>query len=192
MTVIPPDDLLHMYASGIFPMAEGRDGPIALYSPDPRTILDPARLHISHSLAKTVRSRHFEIRISTMFERVMRECAAREDTWISEEIIQSYLALHERGFAHSVEAWLGDTLAGGLYGVAIAGAFFGESMFFTRRDASKVALVTLCSRMTERGMPLLDVQYTTPHLRGFGAFEVSRTEYLRRLDEALRLPVSFL
>ncbi len=191
MTVIPPDDLLNMYASGIFPMAEGRHGSIMLYSPDPRTIINPAELHISHSLAKTVRSGRFEIRINTVFEEVIRRCAARDDTWISEGIVQSYLLLHERGSAHSVEAWQDDALAGGLYGVSIAGAFFGESMFFEIRDASKVALVALCRRMTERGMPLLDVQYTTPHLSRLGAFEVPRLEYLRLLDDALQLPVDF-
>lgn len=191
MTVIPPDELLNMYASGIFPMAERKNGPIMLYSPDPRTIINPVELHVSHSLAKTVRSERFEIRIDTVFEEVMRHCAAREDTWISEGIVQSYLLLHHRGFAHSVEAWRNDQIAGGLYGVSIAGAFFGESMFYEERDASKVALVALCHRMTERGMPLLDVQYTTPHLRRLGAYEVSRLEYLRLLDEALRLPVQF-
>ena len=191
MTVIPPDELLNMYASGIFPMAEGRSGPIMLYSPDPRTIINPAELHVSHSLAKTLRSKRFQIRINTAFEDVIRRCAAREDTWISEDIVQSYMLLNKRGFAHSVESWRNDALAGGLYGVSVAGAFFGESMFFEERDASKVALVALCRRMTERGMPLLDVQYTTSHLRKLGAYEVSRLEYLRLLDQALQCPVHF-
>jgi leucyl/phenylalanyl-tRNA--protein transferase len=191
MPVIPPEELLRMYLSGLFPMAEGRDGPIMLYSPDPRTILEPGRLHLSHSLRKTVRSGRFEIRIDTCFEAVMRYCADREDTWISEDIIRAYVLLHERGQAHSVEAWYQGKLAGGLYGVSIAGVFFGESMFHIQRDASKVALWALCVRMVQQGMPLLDVQYSTSHLLRFGAFEISREEYLERLDVALKLPVRF-
>ncbi|PLX32616.1 MAG: leucyl/phenylalanyl-tRNA--protein transferase [Ignavibacteria bacterium] len=191
MPVIPPDDLLGMYASGIFPMADGRDGPIMLFSPDPRTIIDPAALHISKSLGKTIRAGRFDVRMNTSFENVMRICAEREDTWISEDIIASYVALHERGAAHSVEIWAEGEMVGGLYGVAEAGAFFGESMFHIRRDASKIALWVLCEHMLRRGMPLLDVQYSTPHLLGLGAFEISREEYLKRLDSALSLPVSF-
>lgn len=191
MPRIPADELINMYASGIFPMADGRDGPIMLFSPDPRTIIEPARLRVSASLGKTWRSGRYDVRIDTGFEEVMRRCAAREDTWISEDIIASYVELHRRGHAHSVEAWRDGELAGGLYGVALGGAFFGESMFFHARDASKIALVALCERMNERGMPLLDVQYTTPHLLRLGAFEVSREEYLQRLDAALRLRVRF-
>ncbi len=192
MPVIHPDELLGMYASGIFPMADGRDGPIMLFSPDPRTIIDPARLHVSHTLAKTLRSGLFETRINTDFEAVIRACAAREDTWISEDIITSYMNLHHLGFAHSVEAWCEGSLAGGLYGVSLAGAFFGESMFFVKRDASKVALAALCAHMRAQGMPLLDVQYSTSHLLRLGAFEISRADYLKRLEEALKLPVDFL
>lgn len=191
MPRIPADRLLSLYASGIFPMADGRDGTIMLFSPDPRTIMEPARLVISRSLRRTIRAGLFEIRLDTCFPEVVRACADREETWISEDIIASYLELHARGAAHSVEAWRDGELAGGLYGVALGGAFFGESMFSARRDASKVALAALCDRMVARGMVLLDVQYSTPHLLGLGAFEVSREEYLQRLDAALRLPVSF-
>lgn len=191
MPRIPSDRLLDMYATGIFPMADGRDGPIMLFSPDPRTIIDPERLRMTRSLGKTWRSGRFEIRIDTCFETVMRHCAARKDTWISEDIIFSYVRLHKRGFAHSVEAWRHGCLAGGLYGVALRGAFFGESMFHFERDASKVALVALCERMVRRGMPLLDVQYSTPHLTSLGAFEIGREEYLRRLDAALRVDTRF-
>ncbi|MDT8325576.1 MAG: leucyl/phenylalanyl-tRNA--protein transferase [Bacteroidota bacterium] len=191
MPVIPPDELLRMYASGIFPMADGRDGPIMLFSPDPRTIIEPAELRVSQSLGKTLRSRRFEIRFNAAFEDVIRACAAREDTWISEDIIASYLRLHARGHAHSVEAWCEGQLAGGLYGVSLAGAFFGESMFHLQRDASKVALAALCLRMEQRGMPLLDVQYSTPHLLRLGAKEISRKQYLLRLEKALTRPVSF-
>jgi leucyl/phenylalanyl-tRNA--protein transferase len=192
MPRIPAKELLSMYASGIFPMADGRDGPIMLFSPDPRTIIEPSGIVVSRSLGQACRSGRFEIRIDAGFETVMRLCAERDDTWISEDIIASYVKLHELGCAHSVEAWSGGKLAGGLYGVSLAGAFFGESMFFIERDASKVALVALCERMRERGMPLLDVQYSTPHLFRLGAFEVSRDEYLRRLDEALALQVRFI
>ncbi len=191
MPVIPPDELLRMYASGIFPMADGRDGPIMLFSPDPRTIIEPAQVHISHSLGKILRARRYTVRMNSAFEEVIRNCAAREDTWISEDIITSYLQLHDRGYAHSVEAWYGEELAGGLYGVSLAGAFFGESMFHAQRDASKVALVALCLRMEQRGMPLLDVQYSTAHLLRLGAVEVSRKEYLQRLETALALPMTF-
>ena len=191
MPRIPPDKLLDMYASGLFPMADGRDGPIMLFSPDPRTIMDPTDLHVSQSLRKTWRAGRFDIRFDSCFETVMRHCADREDTWISEDIIASYVRLHQYGHAHSVEAWRDGKLAGGLYGVSLHGAFFGESMFHLQRDASKIALIALCERMNERGMPLLDVQYSTPHLTGLGAFEISREEYIRRLDAALRLPVRF-
>jgi leucyl/phenylalanyl-tRNA--protein transferase len=191
MPVIPPEELLRMYASGIFPMADGRDGPIMLFSPDPRTILEPAKIHVSHSLGKTLRSRRFTVRFNCAFEEVIRACAARDDTWISEDIITSYLRLHERGYAHSVEAWYGGELAGGLYGVSLAGAFFGESMYHLKPDASKVALAALCLRMEQRGMPLLDVQYSTSHLLRLGAEEISRKEYLQRLEAALALPVTF-
>jgi leucyl/phenylalanyl-tRNA--protein transferase len=192
MPRIPSDELISMYAAGIFPMAEGRGGPIMLFSPDPRTIIEPARLHISDTLAKTLRSGKYRILLNASFEEVMRYCADRDDTWISEDIIQSYLALHESGMAHSVEAWHEGELAGGLYGVSLGGAFFGESMFFLKRDASKVALAALCERMIAQGMPLLDVQYSTPHLLGLGAFEISRKEYLVRLKAALQLPVQFI
>ncbi len=191
MTVIPAEDLINMYASGIFPMADGRDGPIMLFSPDPRTIMEPAKFHLSDSLRQTVRSGRFEIRINADFENVMRLCADRDDTWISEDIIKSYMALHELGYAHSVETWMDGEIAGGLYGVSLGGAFFGESMFFLQRDASKVALAALCERMLDRGMPLLDVQYSSTHLTRLGAFEVSREEYLQRLDQALQISLHF-
>lgn len=192
MALIPVDQLLNMYASGLFPMAEGKDGPISLFSPDPRTIIDPPSLRVTRSLRQSIRSRDFDVRLNTAFEDVIRHCADREETWISEDIIASYIALHSLGFAHSVETWHAGRLVGGLYGVSLAGAFFGESMFFIERDASKVALAKLCAHMTRCGMPLLDVQYSTPHLLRLGAYEISRAEYLHKLDTALRLPVNFL
>lgn len=191
MTAIPPDVLLRMYASGVFPMADGKDGEIYLYSPDPRTIILPEHFHVPDSLRRTWRSGRFEIRFNTCFDAVMRQCAARDETWISDDIIRSYVLLHERGAAHSVEAWRNGALVGGLYGVALGGAFFGESMFHIERDASKVALVALVEHMRVRGMTLLDVQYSTPHLRRFGAEDVPRARYLELLEEALGLEVSW-
>ncbi len=191
MSVIPPDHLLSMYASGVFPMAEGREGRILLFSPDPRTIIPLNDFRITHSLAKTWRGGRFEIRFSTCFETVMRECAGREDTWISEDIIRSYVLLHEQGNAHSVECWMEGQLAGGLYGVSLGGAFFGESMFHCRRDASKLALIALVEHMRERQMTLLDVQYSTPHLMTFGAKEIPRSAYLVLLEKAITSSVSF-
>ncbi|MCZ7554848.1 MAG: leucyl/phenylalanyl-tRNA--protein transferase [Bacteroidia bacterium] len=191
MNIISPDRLLAMYASGVFPMADGRSGPLLLFSPDPRTIIPLEDFHITHSLKKTWRAGRFDIRYDTCFERVMRECAARDDTWISEEIIRSYVLLHRQGNAHSVETWMDGELAGGLYGVALGGAFFGESMFHLRRDASKLALIALVERMLDKGMTLLDVQYSTQHLLTFGAKEIPRTSYLRLLEKAITQTVSF-
>jgi len=191
MSGIDAEYLLALYASGVFPMADEQSGRILLFSPDPRTVLPLDSFHVSHSLRKCFRSGRHETRINTAFESVICACALREETWISEEIIHSYVRLHELGHAHSVETWIDDKLAGGLYGVSMGGAFFGESMFHRIRDSSKLALVALVHRMRQRGMILLDVQFTTPHLMRFGSVEIPRREYLRRLDTALHLDVSF-
>ena len=169
------------------------DGEIGWFSPDPRGVLPLDTFHVPHRLARVLRQHDFEIRIDGDFERVMRECAARETdgTWISEEIIECYTALNRLGYAHSVEAWLDGELAGGLYGVHLGGAFFGESMFHRVTDASKVALVSLVERMRTRGFTLLDIQWVTPHLQQFGAVEIDRAEYLRRLTEALAVDAAF-
>jgi leucyl/phenylalanyl-tRNA--protein transferase len=172
-------------------MAESRDGPIGWLSPDPRAILPLEALRISRSLRQTLKKRIFEVRINTAFEQVMRCCAEREETWISEEIVASYIGLHHFGHAHSVETWQEGALVGGLYGVAIGGAFFGESMFSKVREASKVALALLVERMRERRFELLDTQYLTPHLASLGAVEISREEYLRLLTRALQLRCRF-
>lgn len=180
------DLVLRAYREGIFPMAL-EDGEIGWFSPDPRGIIPLETFHVPHRLARAVRHGAFEVRIDTAFERVMRECAARgdDDTWISDEIIECYVSLHEEGFAHSVEAWQEGALAGGLYGVHVGGAFFGESMFHRVTDASKVALVALVERMRARGFALLDIQWLTPHLEQFGAIEIARSDYLLRLRDAL-------
>jgi leucyl/phenylalanyl-tRNA--protein transferase len=173
-------------------MADSKSGEIGWYSPDPRAIIEPEELKIPRSLKLTLKKNPFEIRLDRRFEEVMRACAEREDTWISEEIVQSYLHLHQLGLAHSVECWKNAELAGGLYGVAIGGAFFGESMFSRVRDASKVALVSLVNRLRDRGFELLDTQFITPHLARFGAKEIPREEYLTRLKAALRKNCQFI
>jgi leucyl/phenylalanyl-tRNA--protein transferase len=181
--------LVSAYAQGIFPMSV-EDGSIGWFSPDPRGIVPlepPDAFVVSRRLARVVRQGKFEIVVDRGFEAVMRACAADRDdgTWISEEIIESYVALHRRGLAHSVEAWQDGALAGGLYGVHLGGAFFGESMFHRVTDASKVALVALVDRLRAGGFSLLDTQWTTPHLEQFGAIEIPRDEYLARLAFAL-------
>ncbi len=190
--MIDPDLLVHAYSQGIFPMAM-EDGEIGWFSPDPRGVIPIETMHVSSRLARVVRSGRFEVTVDRDFAGVMRACALdREDgTWISEEIIESYVALHQRGQAHSVETWREGRLVGGLYGVHLGGAFFGESMFHIETDASKVALVALVDRMRAGGFTLLDTQWTTPHLAQFGAVEIPRAEYLSRLTRALGRGASF-
>lgn len=192
-TTIPltPEVLVSAYAHGIFPMAV--DGRIEWFSPDPRAILPLDTFRISKNLGRRCRHGRFQIRLNTCFEQVMRACGDREEgTWISDEMVEAYVRLHELGLAHSVETWQEGELAGGLYGVALGGAFFGESMFHRRTDASKVALVALVERMRERGFLLLDVQFSTPHLQQFGIVEIPRREYLDRLAVALEADARFV
>ena len=172
-------------------MADSKTGEISWYSPDPRAIVPLDEFKVFRSLRLTIKRGVFDIRINTRFEDVMSGCARRDETWISKEIIRSYVELHELGYAHSVEAWKNGELAGGLYGVAIGGVFFGESMFSAERDASKTALVALVDRLKARGFQLLDTQYITPHLARFGAKEVSREEYLKRLQAAITIDCKF-
>jgi leucyl/phenylalanyl-tRNA--protein transferase len=187
------DALLAAYTSGWFPMAVA-PGEIRWYSPDPRGIIPLDTFHVSRRLVRTLRQARFEIRVDTSFRAVIQACAAREDAdgdWIDGEIIDSYCALHERGFAHSLETWQDGVLVGGLYGVAIRGAFFGESMFHRVSDASKAALAALVERLRARGYALLDTQWVTEHLAQFGAVEIPRRRYLRMLDDALKVEASF-
>jgi leucyl/phenylalanyl-tRNA---protein transferase len=194
--MIPTDLLVSAYASGWFPMAVG-DGSIRWFSPDPRGIIPLDGFHVSKRLARVIRRRVFDIQINREFEAVIRGCAEAprdaEDpgTWIDQEIHDSYCALHRAGLAHSVEAWQEGRLAGGLYGVAIGGAFFGESMFHHVTDASKVALAALVDRLRERGFTLLDTQWTTEHLEQFGAIEIPRRRYLAVLADALSRTADF-
>ena len=187
---LEPGTVLMAYRSGIFPMPGGRSGPMCWWSPVQRGVLPLDRLAVSRSLRRSLG--RFEIRVDTAFDQVIDACAdpRRSGGWITTDIRAAYLCLHDLGWAHSVEAWDRFGLAGGLYGLAIGGLFAGESMFYRRRDASKVALVALVERLADAGAEgrLVDVQWATPHLTSLGAVSVPRAEYLRRLSVALRLP----
>ncbi|MFN3168766.1 MAG: leucyl/phenylalanyl-tRNA--protein transferase [Phycisphaeraceae bacterium] len=199
---ITPDLLLQAYCQGIFPMADGRDGEIGWYRPDPRAIQpfvpgDPlGAFRVRRSLAKRVRNAGFQVTRDRCFADVIHRCATaprgpENGDWISPEIERLYTDLHHAGFAHSVEAWRNNQLVGGLYGVAIGAAFFGESMFSNEPDASQVCYVKLVQHLRERGYQLLDVQFVNPHLEQFGVAEIPGDEYLERLQRALRQPVSW-
>lgn len=190
---ITPEVLLRAYACGIFPMAESADDPALFWvEPQTRGIIPLDGFRISSRLARTVRSDVFTITVNTAFKAVIAGCAApqpgREDTWINKRIHDLYCGLYALGHCHSVEAWYGDELAGGLYGVSLGRAFFGESMFHRARDASKVALVHLVARLIAGGFELLDTQYVTEHLKSFGALEISRRRYTALLDKAIAGP----
>lgn len=183
---IPPGLLLDFYGRGLFPMAV--DGELRLYSPDPRGILPLGGFRIPHGSRKVVRDPAWEIRIDTAFAETVLGCAGRRETWIDSTIFESYLELHRTGHAHSVEVWREGELAGGLYGVRIGGAFFGESMFSREPGASKAALARLVPLLKSGGFLLLDTQWATPHLRNFGAVEIPRAEYLELLEAACAAP----
>lgn len=183
---LSPTIVLQGYRMGVFPMADPRaDDEVYWYAPDPRGILPIDAFHVPSNLGKLVERGTFEVTSDRDFEAVMRACADRNSTWISEELIQVYTELHRLGYAHSVESWSDGKLVGGLYGVAIGAAFFGESMFFRVTDASKVALVHLVRQLRAGGFTLLDTQYSTPHLEQFGVIEIARDEYESRLSRAI-------
>lgn len=187
---LEPGTLLHAYRHGLFPMPLGPGGPMGWWSPDPRGILPLDGLRVTRSLRRSCR--RYEVRVDTAFDAVVTACAdpGRDGGWISREIRHAYGRLHEQGWAHSVEAWDGDGLAGGLYGVAIGGLFAGESMFHLRADASKVALVGLVDLLrADDEARLLDVQWPTPHLESLGVVAVPRTDYLAGLAEAIARPL---
>lgn len=190
---LDPETLLSAYAQGAFPMAD-RDGAIRWYTANPRGVLPlDDRFHIPDSLRQVIRQGRFEVRFDTAFEQTMRGCRENrhEGTWINQRLIGAYVRLHELGFAHSVECWADGELAGGLYGVSLGGAFFGESMFHRVRDASKVALVHLIERLRQQNFELLDTQASTQHLRRFGCMEIPAEQYLDMLRWALQKPCSF-
>jgi leucyl/phenylalanyl-tRNA--protein transferase len=193
---LTPEILLQAYAVGLFPMAEGRDDPTLYWiDPEVRGIIPLESFHVPRSLRRALRRGRFTVRADTAFEAVMRGCAearpGRTETWINDEILDIYTTLHAMGQAHSVEAWEGEELAGGLYGVALGGAFFGESMFTRVTDASKVALAHLVAILRAGGFTLLDTQFLTGHLARFGTIEISRDAYRERLAKALTLPAVF-
>ncbi len=197
MTGFGPLDLLNLYANGVFPMADSRDSDdVFIVDSDERGVIPLNGLKISKSLAKTVRSARFEVRINTAFIDVVAACATprahEAGTWINAGIEYLYGQLHDLGRAHSVECWQGNELVGGLYGVHLGAAFFGESMFSQKTNASKVALVHLVGRLKAGGFCLLDTQFITPHLQSLGAVEISRDEYHKRLETALGLAGEFM
>ncbi|WP_159951594.1 leucyl/phenylalanyl-tRNA--protein transferase, partial [Rhizobium sp. 18065] len=187
---ITPELLLRAYSIGLFPMSDSADDPELFWvEPDIRGILPLDDFHVSKSLAKAIRQKPFEIRFDTMFDAVVAKCAEAADdrpsTWINQQIRELYGALHRLGHAHSVEAWEGDELVGGLYGVSLGSAFFGESMFSRRTNASKICLVALVERLKERGFTLLDTQFTTEHLKTFGAVDIAKADYGVLLERAM-------
>jgi len=193
---LKPELLLRAYAVGIFPMAESRnDEEIHWIDPDFRGILPLEAIHVPRKLRQVIRRSPYEVRCDTAFDAVIRGCASpapgRRDTWINRTIEQLYCDLHEMGFAHSVECWRDDSLVGGLYGVALGGAFFGESMFSRAANASKVALVHLAARLRKGGFELLDTQFETPHLRQFGVTEIPREDYRTQLSASVRKTAQF-
>lgn len=183
---LTPELILRAYAAGIFPMAESRDDPSVFWvDPRERGVIPLDRLHVPRSLRKILRKGVFSVTVDTAFADVIAACATREETWINAVIEDAYIDLHHRGFGHSVECWRDGQLVGGLYGISLGAAFFGESMFSTARDASKVALVHLAARLRLGRFRLLDTQFVTDHLRQFGGEEVPCRIYLEKLEHAI-------
>lgn len=189
---ITPELLLHGYASGVFPMADGVDDPEVYWvDPKKRGIIPVDRFHVSRSLVRRIKRAQYNVTVDQCFAAVVAACADRAETWINAEIFDLYSQLHALGFAHSIEVMDGDTLVGGVYGVALNGAFFGESMFSIRTDTSKIALTYLVARLKFGGFSLFDTQFQTAHLESLGAVEVSRTDYHHQLEQALLLKADF-
>ena len=192
MDSLTPEILLRAYAIGIFPMAESRDSPeVHWVDPRRRSIIPLEGFHISRSLRRRILTCGWQVTVDLDFAGVVDGCADREETWINDQIRALYLELHRLGFAHSLEVWEGEALVGGVYGVSLGGAFFGESMFSRRNDASKLALAWLVHRLRVGGYVLFDVQFLTSHLASLGAVEISRVQYRRALEAALPLPARF-
>ena len=192
---LSPERLIFAYSLGIFPWYS-EDEPILWWSPDPRMVLFPDELKISRSLKKVLKNKGFEVRFNTAFEDVIKNCATvkrkgQDGTWLTPEMIEAYIKLHKLGFAHSVETYLEGKLVGGLYGVAIGGVFFGESMFHKVSNASKVAFVHLVKRLKEKDFDIIDCQQSTPHMARFGAREIPRKEFLDIISKSIHKKVSF-
>lgn len=189
---LSPELLLHGYSIGIFPMAESRDDP-ELFWVDPkfRGVFPLDRFHLSRSLTRSIRKHGYTITINQNFDDIVDGCAGRADTWINAELRNLYAQLHEKGYAHSVEVWDGSSLAGGVYGVVVGAAFFGESMFSRRPDASKIALAYLVDRLRQTGFQLFDTQFLTAHLASLGAIEITRSEYRKQLSDAVEASADF-
>ena len=189
---LTPELLLHAYMAGVFPMAEGRDDAEVFWvDPKRRGVLPLDGFHISRSLKRRILKEPFEVRFNTDFAGVVAGCAEREETWINDVIFDLYVKLFTYGFAQSIEVWDEDTLIGGVYGVTLGGAFFGESMFSRKRDASKVALAYLIAHLNRSGFTLFDTQFLTDHLASLGAVEISRSDYHKRLETALDQSADF-
>lgn len=189
---LTPELLLRAYANGIFPMADNRDSPKVFWvDPKKRGIFPLDGFHVSRSLRRRLRRADFRVQTNTAFDAVVEACADRPETWINTTIFQLYRALHQAGFAHCVEVWQEDELIGGVYGVTLGSAFFGESMFSKRTDASKIALAFLVDRLRLAGFSLFDTQFLTPHLQSLGAIEISRRKYHKLLSKALEQPADF-
>ena len=189
---LSPELLLHGYSIGIFPMAEHQgDSEVFWVDPKRRGIFPLNGFHMSRSLARRIRRGGFTVTTNQDFDAVLQGCANRSETWINDEIREQYLELHRRGHAHSVEVWEDDVLAGGVYGVVLGAAFFGESMFSQRTDGSKIALVYLIDRLRQGGFELFDTQFLTDHLASLGAIEISRAAYHHKLEIAIRRPATF-
>ena len=186
MDPLPTGLLRSAYSQGYFPMPHPKTGQTQWLRPDPRAILPLNNFHLSHSLARVIKKKWFRVTYNRSFSQIIRGCQARVETWITDEFVKSYENFHREGFAHSVEVWKEGKIAGGLYGVAIGGAFFAESMFYRIPNASKVALFYLVQRLKDSGFGLLEVQFLTPHLKSLGAIEISDATYQKLLKHALR------
>lgn len=190
---ITPEILINAYANGVFPMADSADDPdIYWVDPEHRGVIPLNSFHVSRNLARTIKRATFRVAINTQFEAVMRACADRDVTWINDQIIALYKDVHAMGLAHSIEVYRNDILVGGAYGIALNGAFFGESMFSRETNASKVALTYLVARLRVGGFSLLDTQFLTPHLASLGAVEIPRAQYHDQLETALDINTDFL
>lgn len=187
--ILTADLLLSGYAQGIFPMAEGREtSELHWFEPKWRGVIPLDRFHISRSLAKLIRQERYSVRVNTAFHETVERCAARPETWINDALFSLYAKLHQENFAHSVEIWEGNSLVGGVFGIVLGGAFFGESMFSSRKNTSKLALAYAVDRLNAAGFALFDTQYLTPHLASLGGIEISRTVYKKQLATALVTP----